>query len=276
MTWVVGIPGMMSGATMMADVRISRPDGSPITGFGVQKLHPICPMVMAGFAGSVTLGFRVIEALQAQVPERDDGIYSPASVTLCCRRIARRVWHSAPPEQRAGSLALMLIGAGLRPRGFPPGFPIARTYGYVLRSPRFDLERMPLRRHGSIGSGSDVPRWIEMLDEEFILGDEHRLTINEKTFNTIRNETVFPLGTAPVLFSFVLTSAMEEHPLDSVGKELHLGWVSHQGLWITTNEMEPFDGEAGRRIRMPPLAATYADFVRLARRGGLAGLTAYG
>ena len=129
---------------------------------------------------------------------------------------------------------------------------------------------MPQHRASSIGSGSCIPEWIRKL-EDFTLGDGGGLKFTEENFKIIQAETNFPPGHAPLLFSFVLRRAMEERPEATVGGELHLGWLSHEGLWITTNEMEPFELGEGLAIRMPPLAETYTEFCRLARESGLVG-----
>ncbi len=81
MTWVVGIPGLMTGAAAMADVRIpvEEPDGSRSgPTFGVQKLHAVAPVVVVGFAGIVELGLEAIECLRADLPSLPEGrLYSP-------------------------------------------------------------------------------------------------------------------------------------------------------------------------------------------------------
>lgn len=270
MTWVVGIPGMMSGAAIMADIRICRPDRSPITQFGVRKLHEVAPIMIAAFAGSVGPGLRTIEELRASLPILPPGsIFQVGSVARRFRKVARRTWYQACSAEKAVGLELMLIGAGLRPAGFPAGFPIARTSGWVLRAPSFALERMPLRRATSIGSGSSISEWITKL-EEFTLGDDVGFKFTTENFNVIRAETHFPPGQAPVLFSFMLTRAMDERPEPTVGRELHLAWLSHEGLWLSTNEMEPFEPGEGSIVRMPPLAETYAEFTQLARQHRLA------
>ena len=114
---------MMSGALMMADVRISRADRSPVTEFGVRKLQDVAPIIMAGFAGSVGPGLRAIEMLRASLPSPPpNAILQTASVARVLRTVARRVWHTAHPVEKQYGLEFMMIGAGLRPQGFPGVF----------------------------------------------------------------------------------------------------------------------------------------------------------
>jgi 20S proteasome alpha/beta subunit len=61
-TWVIGMSGHLIGAVLVADVRVSFPSGQRDT---LRKIHPVAPNIAIGFAGSVAIGFDMVESLEA-------------------------------------------------------------------------------------------------------------------------------------------------------------------------------------------------------------------
>ena len=60
MTWVIGASSVFDYGAMMSDVRVTLPDNSERD--LVQKAYPVGPFIVAGFAGSVRIGFQMTES----------------------------------------------------------------------------------------------------------------------------------------------------------------------------------------------------------------------
>ena len=52
--------GHLLGAVLVADVRVSFPSGEYDM---LRKLHPVAPNIVIGFAGSVAVGFDMVDSL---------------------------------------------------------------------------------------------------------------------------------------------------------------------------------------------------------------------
>jgi hypothetical protein len=61
MTWVIGASSIFDYGAMMSDVRVTFRDGSERD--LVQKAYPVGPYIVAGYAGSVRIGFQMLDSL---------------------------------------------------------------------------------------------------------------------------------------------------------------------------------------------------------------------
>ena len=163
MTWVIGISGLLNGAAVMGDTAITLEYGDGRRGpadFGVQKIHPVAPWMVVGFAGPVDLGLQVVGDLGRWLGPLEDGWgWRPGRVVWHWSRRLRFVWRRMPPAPYRGRpLELMLVGAGpANPT------PLASTFGWILRAPAFALEPIPPQSALSIGSGASATPYREAL-----------------------------------------------------------------------------------------------------------------
>ena len=84
MTWIVGAAAMAGYAVGISDVRVTFADGRESD--CLQKLYPMSRFIAAGFAGSVRIGFAMLDALadllrdlpggSAWHPEESGGLFS--------------------------------------------------------------------------------------------------------------------------------------------------------------------------------------------------------
>ncbi len=63
MTWVIGMAGHFIGGVLLSDIRVTF-KGQPARDL-IRKIHQVGPNVVIGFAGSVRLGFSLVEDLRA-------------------------------------------------------------------------------------------------------------------------------------------------------------------------------------------------------------------
>lgn len=163
MTWGIGGAEHLSGAVLVADVRVT------FRGTGQQrdmlkKIHQVAPNIVCGFAGSVQIGFDMVRSLHEYIVDSSGGLCLPTG-RLVHRwwRTARRAWKHADSE--AQKLGCSLIVAGAQPRR---GF-IHPNTAYKLRAPEFSPERIR-REPVAIGSGNNVEAYRELLVRPAILG----------------------------------------------------------------------------------------------------------
>jgi hypothetical protein len=243
------------------DVRVGAYDArgrfAPWLDVGMQKVHPIGPYVVAGFSGSVQLGFWAIEDLRRFVGEPPEGVavYSSVLARWWWRR-PRRAWDSFPRRLRKLGLSVLLVGA------CPDPTPLTISHGFVFRSPAFELERIRVMRPTGIGSGTGVRQVVEALDD---LVDPANLNQG-----LLRLEVGAPLGGADAL-GFALGAALGDEPTDDVSAEFQTWRVRRGEITRGSNELTALTQGVESRV-MPPLATSWSEFQQLtASRGHRAG-----
>jgi hypothetical protein len=259
MTWVIGIPSLVTGAVGLGDVRITLhgPGGlQPVEGVGVQKMHAVGRWMALGFAGSVELGFRAVNDFSHYLSGVPAG--AMARPGFCTWHWARRVRYAfarLPTEAKRGGLDLLVLGASPQESSFP-----TYTHGYILRCPTFELEVIPPVKARSIGSGSHVPAFVEEL-EKLLAGPE-------KVFELIQLEAA-GAGHSALLLSIALTEVIQEVGEATVSEHLHLCFVRPGEVRVGTNDMESLTPEIVASRKMPPVARTFDEFRALAEELGI-------
>jgi hypothetical protein len=172
MTWVIAHVNPLA-AVMLSDIRISvEGDGRTreVTEFGVKKVHYVAPTVFVGFAGSIPLGFTLVDDLDLYLQDA----YDPhvATSTLARNWVRSRLPDLAQTEHPARHIPTQVLVAGMH---LPPVEEGVRRLpwgsGAVLHLPHGLDGKARVEPFGwdaggvSIGSGSDVPQYREMLSE---------------------------------------------------------------------------------------------------------------
>jgi len=144
----------MGYAVGISDIRVTFSDGSERD--CLQKIYPIARFIAAGFAGSVRIGFEMLNGLAFQLRGAPENMaFFPQEVADCLTPLARDVFQSFPPEERALHSHLMLLGAHPTVDVGIPG--VARCSVHILRSPEFVPAISRIGEVVSIGSGSGFP-----------------------------------------------------------------------------------------------------------------------
>ena len=95
---------------LVSDVRVSWKDGTEAD--LLRKAYRVGPYLLAGFAGSVNIGFQLIDSLQNFLvpPENSPSAWKPEWVTEHWHPEAAQIFASAPPDEQAGHSQLLIVG----------------------------------------------------------------------------------------------------------------------------------------------------------------------
>jgi hypothetical protein len=163
---------------------------------------------------------------------------------------------SAPrlhPKIRVGGCELLLVGAF--PSSSPP--PLAHSDAYRFRAPDFELEQLPRGHASSIGSGSDVQMYAEMIES---FAEDHGQLAQFSL-------QPFPGGPGGPM-SMILAELINENPTPGISSQLVLCTV---GL----TESQVYTSESPRpEWTTPPLASTLDEFRKLCADSGLSAAAA--
>lgn len=160
MTLVIGASAMAGIGAIVSDIRVSFPDGSSRD--MLRKAYPVGNHIAAGFAGSVAIGFALLEDLTVnlKLPRGSETSYwLPHFVADAWQPVASEIFAKHPEhERRLGSRVLL---AGTDPTD--SGVRLIR-----FASPDFKPQfiRRGLRTC-SIGSGASDQRYMRAIRPHF-------------------------------------------------------------------------------------------------------------
>lgn len=266
MTWVIGASSLFGYGVMLSDVRVTFANGR--TADLVKKAYPVGPFILAGFAGSVFIGFQLIESLKnfLVLPPEAAGqnAWKPAWVAHNWSPLAKHVFDAAPAgEKRLGS-NILLVGVSPDEDIGAPEF--RRVYIVRFAGPTFRpgfLRKTFTLCH--IGSGGGVDLYKRTIRAYFRLH-----TVGLQAFGG-------PVGWASILGETINTVA-REHPVEGVSPHVHILTCRPGEIWEGKNDQSifPADGSGPTELKMPHVATTYEEFLSKCREQGFAAEAAIG
>jgi hypothetical protein len=250
MTWIIGASALMGYAVCISDIRVTFADGSEKD--CLQKLYPMSRFIAAGFAGSVRIGFSMLDALTLLLQDLPEGAaWHPEEVADCFQDLARQVFKAAPQEEQMCRSHLMLLGAHPTQDLGIPG--CARCSVHVLRSPDFDPQLAGTGEVVSIGSGSAVAPYRKVLDG-----------FSSNVLSLLRGEEM-GARMGFLALSMVVQKTIEQNPTAGISPHAHICVVRRASIEVGTNDENRYPPSgAVIEIRMPSVATSWTEFVRMA------------
>jgi hypothetical protein len=249
MTWIVGAAAVLGYAVGISDVRVTFSDGSERD--CLQKIYPMARFIAAGFAGSVQIGFTMLDALAHLLRDGpEDSAFLPQEVAECFSPLARQVFQCFPPYERASHSHLMLLGAHPTDDVGIPGY--ARCSVYILRSPGFVPTIARIGEVVSIGSGSGFPPYQEAL-----------ANFSSNPMSLIQMETAGP-GASSLILSMVVQKTIETSPTPGISPHAHVCLVRRGVVDVRPNDHNQYP-QSGEKIefRMPTVARSWNEFTQM-------------
>lgn len=223
MTWILGTPTMFGYGFGVSDIRVTLGDDSEID--CLQKIYEVGRYLAAGFAGSVRIGFAMIDELRERAHLSDERLAcDPEKIAQEWPRFARAVFEAFPADEKAAQCHLLIISAHPREHNGNPSWP--KSYVHIFRSPDFSPEIVPVHTLGSIGSGTHYPPCREVI-ERFNTDNDFRMLCAHG------GQTLGGMGT---MIGINLTSRLLESQPTGVSAHLHYCWVYRGKITISFND----------------------------------------
>jgi ATP-dependent protease HslVU (ClpYQ) peptidase subunit len=249
MTRIVGAAAALGYAVGISDVRVTFADG--LERDCLQKIYPISRFIAAGFAGSVRIGFTMLQALAEHLRDLTDGVaWIPADVANDFAELGKQVFRASDATEQSQHSHLMLLGAHPTEDVGIPGYAVCSVY--ILKSPDFVPQRAPIGEVVSIGSGSNVAPYQDVLSG-----------FSSDTLGLLRGE-VMGAGMGAFDLTFVMQKTVEQNPTRGISSHAHICVVRRGKIALNTNDENryPPSGEI-MEIRMPPVATSWDEFVQM-------------
>lgn len=244
MTWVIGVQTLFELGALVSDTRVTFRDGRTVD--LIKKGFPMARNVAAGFAGSVAIGFEMLDALATILRPANQAraFVDPPQVSQAWAERMRIVFDRARGQEK--QLGAQAILVGVSPTEGTPG--LRRVYVFRYSAP----ELLPRRiRNGfdvtSIGSGSAARPYKQAL-RQLLTGRDSGL------YRLIP----FGLESWAMGLSMGMNFTAARHPVSSVSTELYT-------LAFTLDRMVDGIARPEGAPALPRVATDYGEFVRLAR-----------
>jgi hypothetical protein len=256
MTWVIAASTIYGYGALYSDVQVTFRDGN--TKDLLQKAYPLSNFIAAGFAGSVHIGFRLLQSLSDFLKLPSEALnqfaWDPLWVSANWATIAKSVFERAPTAERALGSKILMVGVspdencGLG----------AKVYFTRFATPDFQPGVMsrPIKLC-SIGSGAGVAEYKRSIKPLFRL-----------TSGILRAEVGQQGGWARQL-GFSISRTLTDYPRRGISRHIHIIIIRRGSILIETNDENIYAGDAPRiEIRMPQVAQGYKEFLALAQSAG--------
>lgn len=256
MTWVIAASTIFGYGALYSDVQVTFCDGK--TKDLVQKAYPISNFIAAGFAGSVYIGFMLLQSLSdfLRIPPDDiDRLaWDPLWVSNNWSPIAKSVFEQAPSIEKTLGSKLLMVGASTQEAS---GLG-SKIYFTRFSSPDFRPGIMSRAiKLCSIGSGSGVLEYKHSIKPLFRLSS-----------GILRAEIGQQGGWARQL-GFSISWKLADRPHRGISRHVHIIIVRRGAIDVETNDEDIYKGDDPPiKIRMPVVAKSYEEFVGLAQSMG--------
>lgn len=243
---------------MLSDVRVTF--GNRHEADLVKKAFPVGRFICAGFAGSVAIGFRLIDSLRAYLaPPDETGAWKPKWVAETWGPVAAEIFRSAPERQRAGRSHILLVGVSHDENLGIPG--MMRIYVIRLTDPNYEPEiwSKPLSLC-HIGSGGGVKHYTKALQSYFVLDNE------------AHKAHMAGVGAWPAMLGHTIGRVVRENPVGGISPYVHILICSGRTILEGNNNTTTFPGDGAEPIeaKMPRVAASYNEFLSMCDDLGIA------
>lgn len=259
MTWVIGASPPFGGyGVMIADTQVSLADGRRLD--ILRKLYDVGPCLALGFAGSVRIGFRMVQSLREYLRLPADApantAWIPAFVAETWHSMAAAIFGEENEAERMLGCELLLVGMHPTEDVLPGN---GRAYVIRMASPDFrpGYSRKRLISVLSIGCGRSVPAYRRAVRE---LCSVRSGTLQAEVGN---------LGGWGQTISFALGRVVECDPTPGISYHMHYADIRRGTITIYRNDRTDYPaGSAPIVHRMPAVASSYGEFCAMVQERG--------
>lgn len=259
MTWAIGACNQLGGyAALVSDIQVEFRDGC--TRDMLRKAYPVGPHIVAAFAGSVVIGFSLLQNLidHLQPPEDapENGCWQPNVVAAHWAPIAKKNFELFSETEKKLGAQVLLVGPHPTENGIA-----GRAIPYIckLSAPSFKPE---FRRNGAsalgIGRGQNVPYYTEAVADALDVRN-----------GLLEAGEVGRIGGWAQLFAIAINHALQRHPVAGISEHVHFHIAMRGEIHFGNSDRRLLPPEGPPiEIRMPTVAQSYEEFCAMAQHLG--------
>lgn len=256
MTWIVAASTIYGYGALYSDVQVTFSNGT--TRDLVQKAYPISNYIAGGFAGSIKIGFKLLQSLSdyLAIPEdiTESFAWNPVAVANKWAPIAKAEFESTESEEKQLGSRILLVGASPTEEcGLG-----AKIYFIRFSSPDFEPKVMSQAiKTCSIGSGAGVIQY------------KHSIKPLLRLSSGIMQAEVANVDGWGLTLGYSIANTLSWYPESGISKHIHTIIVRRGRIRIENSDKTEYHNNGTIvEIRMPKIARSYEEFVSLTQSTG--------
>jgi hypothetical protein len=244
MTWIIGGNTLFGYSYAISDIRVS-------WGFReldcLQKFHLMGNYIAAGFAGSVSLGFKMLDDLKAYLGEPcGELVWVPEYVANDWSRHAKYIFKNASFQEKEAGCQILMIAASPERNDKTVGG--TNTHVIKFTCPDFEPYFAKQTEVISIGSGSVIEKFKDALGK-----------INNMSIEHAQVQKLNEHGLAS--YSMIrISEILKEYPQSGISKHIQVFTVSNSKFGMGNNDMVYFEKGEEKRFKMPEVIKHKCEF----------------
>lgn len=261
MTWVIGASSLFGDGVLLSDIQVSVGNRR----FDIlQKAYPISKYIAGGFAGSVKIGFMLLQSLSdtLQMPSHSDRLaWDPLKIAPYWSPIAKNIFANESQEEKELGSQFLIVAASpypikdTGPQGWSSQVYLIK-FSYPDFKPQIMLERVEFC---SIGSGANIDKFKRAIQEKKDLG----------IFDPMLKAEMNPGGWAKAL-AFSLFRLSDQYPQDGISKNFNIIIVKRGEIKQFHEDYTTYlqDGKIIEN-KIPKLATNYVELREMLDQHGV-------
>jgi hypothetical protein len=249
MTWIVAKSFLSGYVALLSDVQVTWKNGR-LRKDCLKKVYPVAPNMVAGFSGSVDIGFLLLNDLAnyiAHITDKDK-FSMPRDVAHQWHRRARKIYSELPKHQQ--KLGCSIILAGSSPNERLGDSPFNRTDIIVFRNKNgFEPRIHPQMKTASIGSGSLFKAYVDFMDG----ADDLKNMVGFMNADS-------KLGGAGENFALLASIILQSNPKAGVSPHIHCTLVGTNAIYQRPLDFNSYVDDVKIEHKMPKVCETYNEF----------------
>lgn len=263
MTWIVGANSLFGMCFLVSDIQItfSFPNGEKKYVDCCQKIYPIGQFVGAGFAGSVRIGFSMIETLRRELFLQDKR--NAWDLDLIANdwlpEVLKDVFDNAEPFEKNQMSQIIMAGASPTKNRGEASMPWTEVY--IFLSPNFYPVKAQQTEAISIGSGNMVTLYRDKLRDTVSYENE---TFHQMAVGDMKKQGRY--------IAHNLDNMVREQPVAGISPLFQVMSITRGEIHMCNHEYEKFgSGGSTTKIKFPPqLACSYSSFLKFCENQNIA------
>lgn len=253
MTWIVAKQFTPGYVALFSDIQITWSKGK-VRKDCLKKVYPLSNNVIAGFSGSVDIGFHLLSDFNKYMAKIDNSGTNliPRKIAIGWYRRARKIFNKSPKEHR--KLGCSIIMAGVSPTSKVENTNIPRTDIIIFKHKNdFKPIFIPFLRTASIGSGNNVQEYLKFMNE---MNDINNIA------TLIQCDGV--MGGGGQQLGYMASNMMQQNPTPGISPYVHYTLVSEHGWQQFPIEYITHVGDDKKiEHKMPKVAESYSEYQKL-------------
>jgi hypothetical protein len=259
MTWVVAASTIYGYGALYSDVQVTYPDGT--TRDVLQKAYPVANFMAGGFAGSVKIGFMLMQSLidhlKAPAGYAKTHALDPVAAALSWEPIAQSVFATADAGERKLESRILLVGTSpIENLGLG-----AKVYFVRLASPDFKPQFMTRAiKICGIGTGAAVREYKHGIKPLF------RFT------SGLYKAEIGRAGGWGEQLGFAISHTLGLSPRAGISRHLNTILIARQGFLFGNTDRITYQADGSKvEHKMPAIARNYREFLAMSKASGVQG-----